>query len=213
MKYLSILSVFVLCFFISSCGGGSDKSYAEKLAEKAAEKAGDNAEEIDKMQDEVKEMAERAEEMEKEDDALLSDKNIEMLGLTATERKWSDETWEKAKVLAAAYKEIPTEELREMDTEKIEKMILDAGFEDIETAKVELQKVADSRDHNIGISMDIGSLKTVKLIDGEEAYEKEMKELGEEINEHGYTAEDLKVMDENVKMTVSIIELLYRLNN
>ena len=47
----------------------------------------------------------------------------------------------------------------------------------------------------------------------DEDYEKEMKELGTKVNERGYSQDDLKLMDENVKVSAAITELLYRLNN
>jgi hypothetical protein len=209
MKNLSILTLLIFSLFLLSCGGNSNKSEVDE----AIEKAGGSAEEVNEMQKKVKDMADRAKEMEEEDDAILSDKNIELLGLTATERKISDDTWEKASALAETFKAIPNEELRDLNHTELEQMILDAGFDDVETAKAELQKVVDSRDHNIGIIYKIGGLKTTMLIDGEEEYEKEMKELGGKINKIGYTADDLKALDENVKITVPIAELLYKLNN
>ncbi|MCB2194441.1 MAG: hypothetical protein KQH79_01200 [Bacteroidetes bacterium] len=209
MKNLSILTLLLFSLLFWSCGGNSEKS----VVDEAIEKAGGSAAEVKEMQKNVKEMAERAKEMEEEDDAILSDKNLELLGLTATERKISDDTWEKANTLAEAYKAKPNEELRDLTNEDLEQMIMDAGFNDIETAKNELEKVVKSRDHDIGIISKIGGLKTTKLIDGEEEYEKEMKELGDKINEIGYTADDLKALDENVKITVPIAEFLYRLNN
>lgn len=209
MKNLSILTLILFSIFLWSCGGNSNKSAVEK----AIEKAGGSAEEVSEMQQKVKEMAERAEDIADEDDAIYSEKNIEMLGLTATERKISDETWERANTLAEAFKAIPTEELRDLTHEKLEQMILDAGFDDLETAKTELQKVVDARDHNIGIISNIGSLKTTLLVAGEEEYKEEMQDVGVKINEIGYTADDLKAMEKNAKVTTTITELMYRLNN
>ena len=209
MKNLSILTLLLFSIFLWSCGGSSNKS----VVEKAIEKAGGSAEEVSEMQEKVKDMAERAVEVAEEDDAIYSDKNVEMLGLTATERKISDETWTKANTLAETFKAIPNEELRDLTHEKIEQMILDAGFSDIETAKTELQKVVDARDHNIGIISGIGSLKTTLIVAGEDEYKEEMQELGGKINELGYTADDLKAMDKNAKVTTTITELMYRLNN
>jgi hypothetical protein len=210
MKNLRILAVVILSAFIISCGGSSDGNSEKENA----------ISELNEMQEQLKEMADQAEKIQKEeeneseeDKKIYSQKNIELLGLSVEERKIADSTWQKAKVLAENYKSLEKEELRALTPESINQMILDAGFKDLDQAKVELQKIADSRDFDISVAMKFASIHNSRMLDGEETFKKEAKELGQKINEKGYSAEDLKALDENSKITVPITEILWRLNN
>ena len=105
------------------------------------------------------------------------------------------------------------EQLRELTPEKIEKMITDAGFEDLESAKTSLTEIADSWDVSQEVVIKIAMLKSMRMIDGDEEYQEEMKELGSKINEREYSPQDMKAMDENSKTSAAIKEILFRLNN
>jgi hypothetical protein len=221
MKNLTFLIVCILSVVLWSCGGGkSPEERAENMAKKAMERAGVDESEFNAMKGQLEEMAENAEKIAEEEAAeteedkeTFSEKNVKLLGLSITERKIQDQDWQKAIVLSEEYKKLSNEQLQELTHEKIEKMIMDAGFTDIEAAKSKLTDIADSRDVILSVMMDMGMLESTRIIDGDETYEKEMKELGEKINERAYSPDDLKAMDENVKISASITELLYRLNN
>lgn len=214
MKRLSILAFVSISLFLWSCGGSNSNDSANKEKEKSA------FSEMKEMQSEVAKMAENAKKIQAEeakeseaDKAIFSDKNIALLELSTTEQKIPNEVWKQAATLRENYKALSNEELRALTHEKIEQMILDAGFTDIDSAKTSLREIADSRDLIIGMSMQIGNSKTVRLIDGEEAYLNEMKELGAKVNEKGYSGADLKAMDKNLKVATSVTEILYRLNH
>ena len=223
MKKLTVLMVVVLSVVLWSCGGGAKESPEEKAERRAKammEKMGVDAEEFDQMTDKVKEMAENAGKIAEEEAAeteedkeTYSAKNVELLGLTVTERKISAADWEKAKTLGEAYKSLENEQLRELTPEIIEKMIMDAGFDDLESAKGSLTEIADSWDLSQSVVMSIGLLKSTRMLDGDETYKEKMKELGDKINEMGYSAEDMKAMDENTRTSAAIKEILFRLNN
>lgn len=224
MKNLLSLFMAVLAVLFISCGGGGDKESAEdevameagKQAQIAAMKAaGATDEEIEEAKKAMSNIQKNLKEMEEEEDSgeILSDKNIELLGLTVTERKITHEEWEKAKVLKANWKELSNEELRGLTTEKIEQMMLDAGFSDMESAKTSLSNMVDARNDIVSITMDIGMNKSAQVLDGKEGFEEKMKELGGKINEKGYSAEDLMIMDKNSKVGVTAAEILFRLDN
>jgi outer membrane murein-binding lipoprotein Lpp len=210
MRNLRILVVMVISAIIWSCGGSSNNE--NKKEQKNSE--------LSEMQERVKQMAEQAEKIQaekenesEEDKKIWSQKNIDLFGFNVEGRKISDSTWQRAIVLANKYKSLEKEQLRALTHESINQMILDAGFTDLEVAKAEMQKIADSRDFIISLLMNYGSLESTRMIDGEEAYKTEAKEIGQKVNERGYSPEDLEFMDQNSNISVSIIELLWRLNN
>ena len=215
--------VMILTVLMWSCGGGAKESPEEKAERRAKammEKMGVDGTEFDKMKDAVEEMAENAEKIAEEeageteeDKEIYSDKNVELLGLTLTDRKIPDADWEKAKTLGDNYKSMENEQLRELTPEKIEKMITDAGFDDLESAKTSLTEIADSWEVSQNVGMKIAMLKSMRIVDGDETYKEEMKELGAKVNERGYSPEDMKAMDENIKTAAAIKEILFRLNN
>jgi hypothetical protein len=230
MKNLTILLMALFAVFFVSCGGGDTEESAEDAVEEQAVNAGMRAqiaamkaagatdeeiEEAKKAMEKIGEVAKNIEEMEAEEesDEIFSDANVELLGLTQTERKIPDENWQKAIVLREEWKKLSNEELRGLTKEKIEGIILGAGFTEIESAETSLREIADCYDVITSVSMKIGMLKSTRMLDGKEEYEKEMKALGEKINEREYSAEDLIAMDENVKVSVTATEILYRLDN
>jgi hypothetical protein len=222
MKKLTYLSIMILSLMLWSCGGGAKESpeeRAERMAKKALERAGVDEAEAEETMKKVQEMAEQAARMAEEEAAesaedkeTFSDKNVALLGLNVSERKISDGDWEKAIALGEKYKSLGDEEKQNLTPEKIEDMILAAGFEEIESARATLSEISDSRDVVLSVGMDMGMLQSTRLIDGDEAYEKEMKELGAKLNERGYSADDLRAMDANIQTTTVITEILYRLD-
>lgn len=211
MKNLGILAVVILSAFIISCGGSSDGNSEKENA----------ISELSEMQEQLKEMADQAEKIQKEeeneseeDKKIYSQKNIELLGLKVEERKIADSTWQKAKVLAENYKTLENEQLRALTHDKINQMILDAGFTNLDSAKAEMQKIADLREFDMNVGMKFGVMHSARMIDGEEEFKKEAEELGQKINEKGYSPEDLKAIDEySKKVTIPVTELLWRLSN
>jgi hypothetical protein len=223
LKKIILSIVSGLIALTVACGGGSDESdnsKSERLQKKMMEKMGASASEINEMQQNLKEMSKNVKKIEEEkaqeseeDKKVFSDKDAALLGLSETTRKIADTEWQKASVLQDAYKKLSNEQLRGLTREKIETMITDAGFADMESAQKSLREIADTRDLIISVNMKIGMLKSTRFLDGDDEYQKEMKELGNKINKKGYSIEDLRAMDQNIKIATTATEVLYRLNN
>lgn len=223
-KVTLLLTVFVLSIFIWSCGGDSNSkedsgNKVMSAQEKAMRMAGASDEDIAEMNEQIKKMGENVKKIEEEaaneteeDKKIFSDKNIKLLGLNIIERKIADATWEKAFVLEKEYNLLSNEELRALNPDKIEGMFVNAGFVDIADAKSSLSKISKGRKfvNDVGFKMSI--LKSSRFMDGEEEYNKEMRELGEIINDRAYSTDDLRIFDENNKTSATITEILYRLN-
>lgn len=222
MKKLIIVLMMSLPIFMISCGGCSNQTpeeRAEKLAKKVAKMAGGVSEsEYEEMKKELAQTAEninKAEEImaneTEEDKNLWSEKNIELLGLTIKERKISETAWQRATLLANAYKSLKNEEKKALTLEQIDQMILDAGFTDLDAAKNELKEISKSKTFWVDLGMKQISITQTRAINGKEEYEEEMRKLGEKINTREYSPQDLKAIEENAKITSSISEILYRL--
>ena len=176
MKKLSMLTVMIISALMISCGGGSKESAeekAERRAKEMMEKMGVDASEFDAMKEALEEVAENAEKIaeeeaseSEEDQMIYSDKNAALMGLTVAERKIADADWEKAKVLAEKYKAMENEQLRELTHEKIETMIMDAGFTDLETAKGTLAGVSECYDVITSLGMKVAMAQSTRMIDG-----------------------------------------------
>lgn len=211
MKTIVVLATLILSLLMVSCGGSSDENSNKE----------DAVSELNEMQEDLKEMADQAKKIEEEeeneseaDKKIYSQKNIELLGLNVEERKIADSTWQKAAVLAENYKALENEQLRALTHDKINQMILDAGFTDLDSAKAEMQKIADFREFDASVGMKFAVMHSARMIDGEEEFEKEAKELGQRINENAYSPEDFKAIDEySKKVTIPVTELLWRLRN
>lgn len=205
----------------SSTSGDISEKAIGNLQKKALKMAGADEEaisELSEMQKDLKDVAERAEKIAEEkeneteeDKKIWSEKNIDLLGLNVEERKITESTWQKASVLADKYKALDNEQLKVLTPEEINQMIIDAGFEDLVKAKVDLKKIAESRNFNFNLATSFYSLENTRAIEGEEAYKKEANALGQKINEKGYSPEDIKAIDEHLDVTVPISELLVRM--
>jgi hypothetical protein len=205
MRKLTILLVMVISGIIGSCKCNEE-------ATKALSEMKETQQELKKIATNVKKIEkEKATETE-EDKEIWSEKNIELLGLNVKERKISDETWQKANKLNDVYKDMEKEDLKALTPEKINQMLLNAGFDNADSAKEELKKIAESLEFNIQILMKKGVSDSSRALSGEEAYKKELKDLGDYINKKGYSPQDIKVIDENKGIIRNIAEVIYRLN-
>ncbi|HKK62367.1 MAG TPA: YIP1 family protein [Bacteroidales bacterium] len=208
--------------YSSSTGNISEKAISN-LQEKALKMAGADEEaisELSEMQKDLKDVADRAEKIAEEkkneteeDKKIWSEKNIDLLGLNVEDRKIAESTWQKAGVLAENFKALGNEQSKDLNPEKINQMILDAGFEDLEKARDELKKIANSINFSFDLATSFYSLESTRTIEGEEAYKKEAKALGQKINKKGYSPDDLKAIDEHLEVTAPIAELLGRMSD
>ncbi len=223
MKSSTLLFAILLTLFWA-CGGssttepvsGSDTDNAKNAQLEMMKKMGASDAEIAEMKNSMEKLAKNVEEMEaegEESDELLSDKTIQLLGLTTTERKISDEAWKNASVLRVAWKKLTNEELSALTLTKIEEILLSANYTDVEVAKSSLRQISEGTNFITSVTMKIAMLKSTRILDGTETYEQEMKELGAKINERGYSAEDIKLMDNSAKISGTVTEILYRMDH
>lgn len=223
MKNSTLLFAISLALF-GACGGSSEKEpvsssntdIAKNAQLEMMKKMGASDEEINKMKESMDKVAKNIEEIEaegEENDEIFSNKTIQLLGLTTTERKISNEEWENAKVLRTEWKQLTNEQLRALTISKIDEIILSTNYTELEGAKSSLKQIAECTNFITSATIKIAMLKSTRMLDGTEVYEKELKALGTKINEQGYSAEDLKLMDKNAKISGTITEIIYRMDH
>lgn len=197
--------ILTLCIpallFITSCGGSEEGGIMDQMKK-------------------MKEISENAQEMEKElvedpeaSDKMFSDSFLEDLGLNVTERKISDEDWAKSMEVIDAYLALDSTDLVNMDHEKATAFFMEYGYDSLDVALNDLQRIADEARFVQDIAITIMGLQQTRLIDGKEVYLEETKEFGQKINDLGYTADDLRALETNLDYTGKALGILLILNN
>ena len=202
MKKILLIVLIPALIVLVSCGGGSDgESFASQMKE--LKKVAENAQEMEK------EMAEDPEASE----MMFSDSFIEAMELNVTERKISEDEWTKSIAVIDAFLALDSAELINMDNEKASTFFIEHGYESLDAGVADIQKIADEAGFIQDVAISIMQLQQTRLIDGKETYIEESKELGQKINERGYSADDLRALETNMEYTGKAIGVLLVMKN
>ena len=182
MKKVTLILTVVSTFALFSCGGSSSSDSSKKEAEVA----------------ESVEKTEPVKETKKEENTYVRDKFLQNMDLKATKDKYSQEEWEQIAKTCNAFNgfkktiksKIPTQE-------EFGSFFKSQGYSDYQAGKDDIMKFKELYKISVGIPTQFGSLNGVKKLYGEEKYIESCKSLGEEYNELGLTANDLKNIEKH----------------
>jgi len=182
MKKVTLVLTVVSTFALFSCGGSSNSN-------------------LSKNEVEVTESVEKttpAKEVKKEENTYVKDKFLQNMDLKATKDKYSQQEWEQISKTCKAYSGFKkTTENKIPTQEEFATFFKDQGYSDYQAGKDEIMKFKELYKTVTAIPTQFGSLNGVKKLYGEEKYIESCKSLGEEYNELGLSANDLKNIEKH----------------
>ena len=193
MKKVTLILTVVSTFALFSCGGSSSSDSSKKEAEvsKSVEKT------------------EPVKETKKEENTYVRDKFLQNMDLKATKDKYSQQEWEQISKTCNAYSEFKKTTTNKIPTrEELEAFFKGQGYSDYQAGKEEIMKFKELYKISVGIPTKFGSLNGTRKLYGEEKYKEACKSLGEEYNELGLSANDLK----NIEKHSDVISKAYSIS-
>jgi hypothetical protein len=188
MKKLLFYVLIPALTFMVSCGGGDNNdSMLSQMKQ------------MKKMADNAKEMQDEAAENPEENNGLFSEKLIKDMELSLTDRKITDEEWARLDKLMSGLIDMDSTEAAQMDRVQLEAYFVENGYPDIDSAKADILRIAQVSDFTQKAMYSIMTLKQTYLVDGKEEYLKKAKEIGQKIDKRGWSADDLRAINNNME--------------
>ena len=201
MKKLILVLLIPALAFMASCGGSDDEGIMSQMSK------------MKEIADNAKEMQEEAEANPEENDKIFSETILSKMDLTGTERKISDAEWNKVIKIVEDFTAMDSSEKANLNHETLNSFFTDHGYIDISEATTDLERLGKTSSFLMDWGMHFVALKQIRLVDGKDAENEKIKELTADLNESGYTKEDLKAIEENAKYSVDAIKFLYEMKN
>ncbi len=182
MKKVTIILTVVSTFALFSCGGSSGSNSSKQEAEVA----------------ESVEKTEPVKETKKEENTYVKDKFLQNMDLKATKDKYSQQEWEQITKTCNAYSEFKKTTKNKLPTkEEFTAFFKDQGYSDYQAGKDDIMRFKELYKISMGIPTKFGSLNGTRKLYGDEKYKEACKSLGEEYNELGLSANDLKNIEKH----------------
>ena len=190
MKKLTLVLTVVSIFALFSCGGSSNSNSSKKEAEVAESVA----------------KTEPIKKAKKEENTYVKDKFLKNMDLKATKDKYSQQEWEQISKTCNAYSDFKKTTKNKIPTqEEFATFFKSQGYSDYQAGKDGIIKFKELYRTATAIPTQFGSLNSVKKLYGEDKYKESCKSLGEEYNELGLSANDLK----NIEKYSNVISKAY----
>ncbi len=182
MKKVTLVLTVVSTFALFSCGGSSSSNSSKKETEVAESVA----------------KTEPVKEVKKEENTYVKDKFLQNMDLKATKDKYSQQEWEQISKTCKAYSGFKkTTENKIPTKEEFTAFFKDQGYSDYQAGKDDIMRFKDLYKISMGIPTKFGSLNGTRKLYGDEKYKEACKSLGEEYNELGLSANDLKNIEKH----------------
>jgi hypothetical protein len=190
MRKVTLILTVVLTLALFSCGGNSNSDSSNKKVIKT-------------------EQTKQTQETREEENTYVKDKFLKDMDLKTTDNKYSQKEWKQISKTCNAYNEFKeTIKNNNATCEELETFFKNQGYKDYQEGKNDILKFKELYQIFLGIPVNIGSLGGIKKLYGEEQYLKSCKSTGEEYNELGLSADDLK----NIEKNGEIISQAYLIN-
>ncbi len=201
MNKLILVLLIPALAFMASCGGSDDGGIMSQMSK------------MKEIADNAKEMQEEAEANPEESGKVFSETILSKMDLTNTERKISDAEWGKIIKTVEDYKAMDSTEKANLNHETLNAFFADHGYIDINEATEDMERLGKTSSFLMDWGMHFVALKQIRLVDGKDAEKEKIKEFATDLNESGYTKDDLKAIEENAKYSIDAIKLLYEIKN
>ncbi len=188
MKKLLLIVLIPALSFMVSCGGSDDDGFLSQM--KKMKKVADNAQEMQK------EMEANPEEQ----DVIFKESLLKQMDLKATDRLIPDEVWERVQKTTDDFLAMDSATVADMNSESLNTFFVDHGYENTNAAYEELERIGKLAEFTMGAAIQAAALMQTRLVDGKEGYDKAVKEYADKLNEEGYSADDLRIIEKNAKL-------------
>lgn len=200
MKKLILIILIPALSFMVSCGGSDGDGIMSQMKK-------------------MKEVADNAQEMQKEmeadpesQDKMFPESTLSKMDL-AQERMISDEEWARVQKTVNAFTEMDSTQLAGLNDEKISAFYSEQGYSSTEEGQAEMKKIGELAQKLIDLGMHFVALKQVYLVDGKEAYDKKIVEYATELKNDGYSKEDLQAIEKNADLEGKALVLFFTLES
>ncbi|MCD6578438.1 hypothetical protein J7L48_03105 [bacterium] len=198
MKKNTLLLGLIALLFLFACKQSSEFKKTMKIAKEVAK----NAKEMQK---------EEAKKSDVEKNKLFPEDVIKAMNLKNTKDILSLDRFEKVKKCIDAYNSVAHTEKDYFNNKNLTELFKPCGYSSFDTAYKEIKEVATLNDFLMSAGIRVAGLKTARLLDGKEGYDKAIKELSEKINKKGYTANDLRNLENNKDIIATTLGLTIKL--
>ncbi len=201
MKKLLVVFLIPALAFMVSCGGSDDNGVMSQMKK------------MKEMADNAKEMQEEMDANPEDSDKIFSESLLAKMDITNTDRKVSDEEWNKVIKIIEDYNAMDSTEKADLNHETLNAFFTDRGYADLGEAEKDLERIGRLSSFLMDWGMHFAIIKQVRLMDGKDAEDEKIKELAAKISEDGYSKEDLRAIEENAKYSTKALKVLYEVTN
>jgi len=191
MKKLLFVLLIPALTLMTSCGGSDDDGILSQMKK------------MKEMADNVKEMQKEIEANPEEQDVVFKESLLKQLNLTATDRLIPDEVWERVRKTTDDFLAMDSVQLAEMNRETLNTFFVDHGYSDTQSANEELERIGQLAEFTVGAAIQSAVLMQERIVNGDEGYEKALKEYADALNKDGYSADDLRVIEKNADLSAN----------
>lgn len=188
MKKLLLIVLIPALSFMVSCGGSDDDGFMSQM--KKMKEVADNA----------KEMQEEMEANPEEQDVIFKESLLKQMDLKATGQSVPDEVWDRVQTTTDDFLALDSATVADMNSESLNTFFVDHGYANTDAAYEELEQIGKLAEFTLGAAVHVAAMMQTRLIDGKEGYDKAVKEFADELNEKGYSADDLRLFEKNAKL-------------
>jgi len=196
MRKLILVVLIPTLGFLISCGGSDDGGIMSQM--KKMKEVADNA----------KEMQKEEEEHPEDSKVIFSENRLSKMDIPATGQKISNEVWERVQKTVDDFAAMDSTSKANLNREKVEEFYKAHGYASIDEAEEELTEIGKLSQSLIGWAMHFVGIKQVRLIDGKEAADEKMDEFAKTLKDAGYSKEDLKKIEQNADLEAKAFAML-----
>ncbi|MCK5857187.1 MAG: hypothetical protein KAG64_06840 [Bacteroidales bacterium] len=199
MKKILLVLLIPALAFMSSCGGSDDGGIMSQM-------------------NKMKEISQNAEEMQEEmgaddSDKVFSKAILAKMDIVTTERKISDEEWNQVIKTIDDFLSMDSIKQANLNHQTINTFFTEHGYANADEGKQELEKIGFLSQFMIEWGMHFVAIKQIQLMDGKDAANQKLTEYTVDINNDGYSKEDLVVIEKNVDYTAKALSVFYTIDN
>jgi len=136
------------------------------------------------------------------------DKYLDLMSLSTVDNKFSQKDWDRISKVVKDFGEFEQKTKNKIATaDELASFFKNQGYTDYQEGKDDIIRFRSLYQIAIGIPVNIGSLRKIKQLYGEEQFKKSCKESGEVYNKAHLSAEDIKNIEKYTDIIGKVVSI------